>query len=245
MFFFAVKQAHKAFFKTTTTSALFIHTNTSYSCYVDFKDINSSVAKNMIHAANVRRRSLHVKVWSDEFASNRGDDNPCAQRASLCRTNIASLRDCRQQFSFQLWWSIAQGSESDAGALIQSRSLPLSWHGCLLMTVNFISPLIKRTSSRPSVLPSDAGWEMLSPGIKLRGIQSDLFSPDLYTRRRKRKKKYSAMQYVRAMRIYCSLASQCQTWKHAPQPPNRSPRHLTISNTCLFFYATLKRKHQK
>lgn len=102
-FFVAVKQAHKAFFKTTTTSALLIHTNTSYPCYVDFEDINSSVAKNGTHAANVRRRSLHVKVWSDEFASNRGDGNPRAQRASLCRTNIASLRDCRQQFSFQLW----------------------------------------------------------------------------------------------------------------------------------------------
>lgn len=138
--------------------------------------------------------------------------------------NIASLRDCRQQFSFQLWWSIAQGSESDAVALIQSRSLSLSWHGCLLMTVNFISPLIKRTSSQPSVLPSDAGWEMLSPGIKLRGIQSDLFSPDLYKRRRKRKKKYSAMQYVRAMHIYRSLTSQHQTWKHAPLTSQSKPK---------------------
>lgn len=102
-FFFAAKQAHKAFFFKTTTSTLLIHTDTSYPCYVDFKDINSSVAKNMSHAANVRRRSLRVKVRSDEFASNRGDDNPRAQRPSLCGTNIASLRDCRQQFSFQLW----------------------------------------------------------------------------------------------------------------------------------------------
>lgn len=126
LFFLCSKTGSQSiFFKTTTTSPLLIHTDTSYPCYVDLKDINSSVAKNMIHAANVRRRSLHVKVWSDEFASNRGDDdNPRAQRASLCRTNIASLRDCRQQFSFQLWWSIARGSESDAVALIQPRSLP-------------------------------------------------------------------------------------------------------------------------
>lgn len=66
--------------------------------------------------------------------------------------------------------------DSHAVALIQSLFL-FRLH-CPLMMVSFISLLIKWTSFQP-VLPSDAGWETASPGMKLREIQTDLCSTDL------------------------------------------------------------------
>lgn len=54
----------------------------------------------------------------------------------------------------------------------------LLWLSCPLMMANFISLLIKRTSLQP-VLPSDAGLELVSTGMKFRRIQTDPCTLDL------------------------------------------------------------------
>lgn len=150
----------------------------------------------MIHAANVRKRCTPSLV--EQVCIKQRQGRALHTKSAFVKNKCCSVRDCTQQFSFQLWGSRAVGSESKAVALFQP--LFLFWLRCPLMMVNFISLLIKRTSLQPSVLPSNAGWEMVSPGIKLREIQSDLSSSDLHKKdREKEEKKYSA----------CSTCQQC------------------------------------
>lgn len=70
----------------------------------------------------------------------------------------------------------AWGRDFYAVALIQ----PCFRLHCPLTTEILISVLIKRISLQP-VLPSDTGWEMVSSGMKLSGLQTDLRSSHLGT----------------------------------------------------------------
>lgn len=124
------------------------------------------------------KKVITRRVWSNKFASNRGKD---ARHTKSCcvRNKRCPVRLCSQQFSFQLFCGEAELKVQRLSCCSPYPAfLYLFWRCCPLMMLSFISLLIKRTSLQP-VLPSDAGWEMVSPGIKLREIQTDLYSSDL------------------------------------------------------------------
>lgn len=93
-------------------------------------------------------------VWSNKFASDRGKDALCTQRAAVWRTNVTQNDAAADDF---------HSSRGESELVVQrlSRCSPYParfWLRCPLTMVDFISQLIKRTSLQP-VMPSDTGRE--------------------------------------------------------------------------------------